>query len=179
MSPKIIVVDGPDNSGKSTFIKILVRNPKVKLIDFPKSINGKCISLGTDNDKALVETLYKFLDPNFVYILDRGYPSNIVYSGFLRGEIDPYEHLKDWIRFKQEFDIVEVILSRNKLDEDFEDDLIKLTKDEFNLTITEYECNFENVFKLLEHDGFNRVLRYNEDEAKRLFAYIENKTGIK
>ena len=110
MKPKIIVIDGPDNSGKSTLIESLLSDKKYRLIDFPKKINGKCISLGTDNDKALVETLYKFLDPNFVYILDRGYPSNIVYSGFLRGEMDPYVELADWIDFKKEFNIIEIIL---------------------------------------------------------------------
>ena len=54
MKPKIIVIDGPDNSGKSTLIESLLSDKKYRLIDFPKKINGKCISLGTDNDKALV-----------------------------------------------------------------------------------------------------------------------------
>lgn len=172
MKPKIIVIDGPDNSGKSTLIETLLDNEKYRLIDFPKKINGRCISLGTDNDKALVETLYKFLDPNFVYILDRGYPSNIVYSGFLRNEMKPYAQLDDWKRFKSEFNIIEVILTRNKLGRDFEDDLIKLTKDEFNLTVEEYERNFENVFKILEHDENNNLLNVDMVELKRLNEYI-------
>ena len=177
MKPKIIVIDGPDNSGKSTLIESLLSDKKYRLIDFPKKINGKCISLGTDNDKALVETLYKFLDPNFTYILDRGYPSNIVYSGFLRGEMDPYVELEDWKGFKSEFNIIEVILTRNPLDEDFEDDLIKLTKDEFNLTIRQYETCFENVFKILNHDGHNNLLNVDMVELKRLNEYIENKVN--
>lgn len=177
MKPKIIVIDGPDNSGKSTLIETLLADTKYRLIDFPKKINGKCISLGTDNDKALVETLYKFLDPNFVYILDRGYPSNIVYSGFLRAEMDPYVELADWIEFKSEFNIIEVILTRNPLDKDFEDDLIKLTKDEFNLTIQKYEDCFKNVFKILNHDGHNNLLNVDMVELKRLNEYIENKVN--
>lgn len=172
MSPIIIVVDGPDNSGKSTLINKLLNNTNFKLIDFPKKINGKCISIGTDNDKALVETLYKFLDPNFIYILDRGYPSNIIYSGFLRGEMDPFEELKDWEEFKEEFNVIEVILTRNPLDEDFEDDLIKLTKDEFNMTIRQYETHFKNVFKILNHDGKNNLLNVDTVELKRLNGYI-------
>lgn len=176
MKPQIIVIDGPDNSGKSTLINTLLQDQKYKLINFPKSVNGKCISLGTANDKALVETLYPLLDPNFIYILDRGYPSNVVYSGYLRGEMDPEVELADWKRFKEEFDIIEVILTRNHLDIDFQDDLIKLSRHQFNLTITAYEQCFENVFKLLEHDGKNKVISFNDNEFHRLLNYISNKT---
>lgn len=175
MSAKIILVEGPDNSGKTTLINKLLEDKKYKLINFPKKIFGERFVIESPNDKAIFETLLAHLDPKFTYILDRGYLSNIIYSGYIRNTLPSVSRaMFEYEDFLVNFNVKEVVLIRNKLDVDFEDDLISLDQVTFNRIINLYSYLSNNTFKVLNHDGCNNVLSVDEDEYTRLMEYIND-----
>lgn len=166
---KIIWVDGPDNAGKTTFIKELLQiSDRYVLLDFPKRTTEGRLDIKSRNEVTIFETMLDYLDPNKIYILDRAYISNVVY-GLLRREhkrvIDTYRDDIDNIFSKH--NIFVVALTRNKIQCDFEDDLISLSADGFNKVIELFEFEYSlledqfNVYKLLDHSENNNLVGIN------------------
>lgn len=160
---KLILVEGPDNSGKSTFIKMLQERfaSKVKLLSFPKkNVDGNRFTIVTRNEVAIFEEMLQHLDPSYTYILDRGYISNIVYEQ-LRG-IDPARYMGDLERLFVYNDVVVVPMTRNHIGIDFKDDLITLDKDQFNSVINLFNYYYHHYdldpWRQLKHDDHNKVM---------------------
>lgn len=159
---KLIIVEGPDNSGKSTIIQnLLIDNPDYKLLDFPKRVDNKAFKLCTRNEVTIFETMLNYLDDKYTYICDRGYISNIVY-GILRDEEFVSDYVSDFNRLINNHNVNVIGLTRNKIYCDFEDDNIKLSADEFNHVIDLYDFVYDmfniEYNQILDHDEFN-VLR--------------------
>ena len=91
MKTKIIFVEGPDDSGKTTLIQTLkstlpksIANRLVEL-EFNKGLNG-LLRINTEEQFEILKSLLPNLCREKIYIVDRCYLSNIVYDRVLRGE---------------------------------------------------------------------------------------------
>ncbi len=157
---KIILVEGPDNAGKTTFIQGL-ESLGMKLIRFPKKTSEGRFTCLTRNEVAIFETMLNYLDDNYVYILDRGCLSNIVYESVLRGKRTGI-YMDDFKRLADNNKVLVVGLTRNKLEDDFADDLIAISEDQFNKVVDEFEKLYKALwitpYKILEHDVYNGVV---------------------
>ncbi|QPB12313.1 hypothetical protein [Providencia phage PSTCR6] len=183
----IVAIEGPDNSCKTTLIRHLVENEGFTLIEFPKKTSEGLFTIATRSEVAIFEALLKHLDPTKKYVLDRCFLSNMVYYTYRKRYNRPFiikenqesfdNYVKDLIRLKSKCLVVG--LTRNRLGEDFEDDLIKLSKDEFNYIISVYDLFYDimNIqpFKLLEHDSKNNVLGASSYDP--VISYINSKLG--
>lgn len=175
---KIILVDGPDNAGKTTFINdIMEISERYVKIDFPKrTVDGR-FDVKSRNEVGCFETMLNYLDPTKIYLLDRGYISNWVY-GRIRQDadsvLDVYE--QDYVRLCQNHDVFTIILTRNEMTESFEDDLITLSSFGFNTVISHFEefaiHNEIQTYQLLNHDGSNKVIGFNASERNNLITEI-------
>lgn len=149
---KLIMLEGPDGSGKSTLAEYLLEDNQYKLLPFSKrNKDGSRFEIKSRNDVNIFESMLECLDTRYTYILDRGYISNYVY-GLLRNEPDIDDYLKDLYRLLNRHFVKVVPLTRKKIDDDFEDDLIKLTKSEFNSIIDWYNDIYENILGLTPVD---------------------------
>ena len=137
MKTKIIFVDGPDDSGKTTLIqKIKKDNPMVVELNFNKGLNG-LLRINTDEQFEILKVLLPSLCRENIYIVDRCYLSNIVYDKVLRNESSNASYnFRDWC--KENLNSIEVILDRPHIKEDFQDNLISCNKDQFNDIIDSY-----------------------------------------
>lgn len=183
----IVAIEGPDNSGKTTLIQHLVENEGFTLIEFPKKTSEGLFTIVTRSEVAIFETLLEHLDPTKKYVLDRCFLSNMVYyiyrkhhnkSFIIKENQESFNnYVKDLIKLRSKCLVVG--LTRNRLGEDFEDDLIKLSKDEFNDIISVYDLFYDNMniqtFKLLEHDSKNNVLDAAPYDS--VINYINSKLG--
>lgn len=162
----IILVEGPDNAGKSTYIKELCKRPYTVCLNFPKQTSEGRFTIETRNEVACFETLLKHLNPDYTYVLDRGYLSNIVY-GELRAmsksdklKINLYR--EDYIRLCSEHRVETIGLTRNKIDVAFVDDLISLSDGGFNKVIDLFEAEYERFGivkkQILNHDPKNNLI---------------------
>lgn len=160
---KFICFEGPDMAGKSTFIDFLT-NPKHKdqdlkeweshypfvEIKFNKVLpSGELLRINTEKDFELLFTSWRYLDPNNIYILDRFVLSNLVYDKVFRGESTIVSG-RAYKQFKNEFDVLEIILTRDHVTEDFLDDKIVIPKDKFNAVIDEY-TKYGNNHKIVSY----------------------------
>lgn len=178
MKTKIILIDGPDNAGKTTMIEnIMDIGPQYVKLEFPKrTVEGR-FDIKSRNEVACFETMLGYLDKSKVYLLDRGYISNWVY-GMYRGDSDKVldEYQEDFKRLVAKFKFLPVILTRNEITTDFKDDLISLDPKGFNEIIELFEeFAFENdvdVIQVLNHYGDNRIRSINAGEQERLIAHI-------
>lgn len=158
----LILVEGPDNSGKTTLIDKL---NGVKL-NFPKKTDTR-FTIETRNEVAIFETMLKYIDTR-TYILDRGYISNIVY-GRLRGldekVISMYRD--DLSRLIKNHNLKIIGLTRDKISINFCDDLIKLSTDDFNKVIDMFNEEYKRFdvkpIKILEFNEKNELLKVNEE----------------
>lgn len=178
MKTKIILVDGGDNAGKTTFIRDVCEiSDRYVKIEFPKRTPDGRFDIKSRNEVFCFETMLKYLDPNKIYLLDRGYISNWVY-GSLRGssnkELDMYE--TDFRRLCDEHKVLPIILTRNEMTSDFEDDLISLSPEGFNKVIALFEefalNNDVEIYQLLNHYGDNRIKGFNAGERDALITTI-------
>lgn len=178
MKSKIILVDGPDNAGKTSFIRDVCEiSDRYVKIEFPKSTTEGRFDIKSRNEVACFETMLKYLDPSKIYLLDRGYISNWVY-GSLRNsgsmELDTYKD--DFVRLCANYNVLPVILTRNEITEDFEDDLISLSSYGFNQVISLFEefalDNDIELYQLLNHYGDNRIKGFNANERDALISMI-------
>ncbi|MFK5882828.1 MAG: hypothetical protein QM489_00655 [Candidatus Izemoplasma sp.] len=133
---KLIMVDGPDGAGKTTFIRSLLQKHKAKLFTMPKSApDGSLMKINTAKHFEIMKAFLVLLDPNYTYIFDRCYLSNLVYDENQSESMI----FREWLLEKSEINLLEIILLRNHVVEDFEDDKISLSRDQFNRIIDRYE----------------------------------------
>ena len=139
MTTKIIFIDGPDVSGKSTLIKNMVDwLPWIRELNFNKGLTG-LLRINTPSHFEILRVLLPNLSPGYTYIVDRCYFSNIVYDKVLRNEdAQPSIDFRKWC--KENLKVLEILLDRDYINEDFNDDLIKVDKNTFNDVIDAYRA---------------------------------------
>lgn len=171
---KLIVVDGPDNSGKTTLIDELTSYVGFEKLNFPKRTGQGRFTIAARNEVAIFETMLEHLDPSKIYVLDRGYISNLVYYKFRKEfklelmdcekaeNFDEDDYVNDIQRLKENHNVLYLNLTRDKLNADFEDDLISLTKEQFNRIIELFEQETAKAggvsHKILTHNELNEVI---------------------
>lgn len=74
----ILLVDGPDGTGKSTVCSILSRNLELPVVKMPNMKKYFELGLTEEFSELFNETILQFKDRSF--ILDRGFPSSLVYN---------------------------------------------------------------------------------------------------
>ena len=155
---KIIFVDGPDDSGKTTLIQNLKkRNPRLVELEFNKGLNG-LLRINTDEHFEILKALLPNLCRENIYIVDRCYLSNIVYDQVLRGEsAEPSYDFRDWCTNNLNF--LEIILDRPYIREDFKDNLINININDFNEIIDAYR-DFGSYDIINQPELYNTI--YNE-----------------
>lgn len=174
----IAIIEGPDNSGKSTFISNMLEKYQdiCKELKFPKKVSDGRFSLTTRSEVAIFEEMIKHLDPEKLYIVDRCYISNYVYEGLRGAKTDIYED--DWKRLTtmDNVNIIPLVITRNHIECDFEDDLISLSSHGFNLVIDRYEdfAYRHGVYltKFLQHNTKNYFLHHFDSLKERAEKYI-------
>lgn len=166
MNTKFIIIDGPDDSGKTTLMEELGKFPYVSLFKYPKKIDGELFKISTKNDFEILKMCYPLFDNVNTYVIDRAYMSNIVYDSILRNEdTGPSVEFRKW--FKDNFKVCEIILTRNKINKTFEDDNIKIESSKFNEIIDMYET-IGKSYKLLEHYPDGSLKHVNTDTVKEV-----------
>ena len=152
--PKFIVFDGMDNCGKSTLIKNLVGvygDTRVREVVLPKTLpSGTLLRINTEKDFELLFSMFDLLDGHDVYLMDRFIVSNLVYDKVLRGETTELSK-KYYEEFLRRFAVLEIFLTRPPVSNDFVDDRIRMTRDQFNAGIVEYSKYGPN-YHLLHRD---------------------------
>lgn len=154
---KFIVFDGMDNCGKSTMIQDLVRNlwPHCREIKFKKTLpSGDLLRIVTEKDFELLFSMFELLDHQKTYLLDRFMVSNLVYDKVLRG-LDTSLSRQYYDEFKRRFNVMEIFVTRPHIGEDFIDDRIKLTRQQFNAGIDEYK-KYGTNYQVLSRDKNDR-----------------------
>ena len=175
---KFLLFDSVDECGKTTFINRLVKYDliegfgpfnHVKELKFPKVLpSGALLRINDEKSFELIFTLFESLDQSYTYILDRFIMSNLVYDKVLRGE-DTSLSLHYYNEFKRRFAVAEVLFTRPHIGEDFVDDKIRLTRDQFNQCIDEYKT-FGTNYKLLLRDADGRVVGPDPAVDARVFS---------
>lgn len=154
----LILVEGPDNSGKTTIINELIKRGGI-LLDFPKRTSEGLFKCESRNEIAIFTTMLNHLKTEW-YILDRSYISNMVYEGIRGNKIDHY--IDDFNQLCKNHEVFVVPLIRNYIDEDFKDDNIILDKKQFNDVIDSYVSVYSLLnlvpIKYLSHDHSNKVI---------------------
>ena len=163
MKTKLIFVDGPDDSGKTTLIQTLKSNLPIRYclteLKFNKGLNG-LLRINTEEHFEILKSILPHLCKENVYITDRCYLSNIVYDQVLRNEsAEPSYDFRDWC--KENLDSIEIVLDRPYIEEDFQDNLININKNEFNEIIDAYR-DFGSYDIINQPELYNTV--YNEVE---------------
>ena len=163
MKTKLIFVDGPDDSGKTTLIETLKSNLPNRYglteLKFNKGLNG-LLRINTEEHFEILKSVLPHLCKENTYIVDRCYLSNIVYDQVLRNEsAEPSYDFRDWC--KENLDSIEIVLDRPYIQEDFQDNLININKDEFNEIIDAYRY-FGSYDIINKPELYNTV--YNEVE---------------
>ena len=84
-----------------------------------------------------------------------------MYESVLRGKrTDVF--MDDFQRFIENNQVLVVGLTRNKLEDNFADDLIAISEDQFNKIVDEFESLYKALwitpYKILEHDVYNGVI---------------------
>jgi hypothetical protein len=167
----ILLVEGPDVAGKSSLIKrICYEDSQFIKIDFPKRTEAGRFTIESRNEVACFETMLKYLDKNKVYVLDRGHLSNIVYGDWrarTEEDLQVIETYRDDFRRLCRNHCVRVFgLTRNRIEVDFEDDLITLPKKDFNSIISSFDVEYKrfniNPIQILNHDENNKLVSVND-----------------
>lgn len=154
---KLIILDGPDECAKSTFIKDLTYFcGQAQEIKFKKTLpSGELLRINTEKDFELLFSMFDLLDKKKTYVLDRFIVSNLVYDKVFRNASEEYLALSKryYAEMKERFNVLEVFLTRDEITTDFEDDRLKMPKDTFNLVIKEY-LNYGPAWKIIDRvDG--------------------------
>ena len=166
MKTKIIFVEGPDDSGKTTLIQTLkstlpksIANRLVEL-EFNKGLNG-LLRINTEEQFEILKSLLPNLCREKIYIVDRCYLSNIVYDRVLRGETAEASYdFRDWC--KENLNSIEIVLDRPYIEEDFVDNLINIDQAQFNNIIDEYR-KFDSYDIINNPELYNII--YNQVEV--------------
>ncbi|AJD81855.1 hypothetical protein YenMTG1_047 [Yersinia phage vB_YenM_TG1] len=177
---RLILIDGPDNAGKTTMVRnILQISDRYELIDFPKRTDSGRFDIKSRNEVACFETMLEHLDPTKIYILDRGYISNWVYGLWRNKSVDLEEfeqYETDYLRLVDNHKVLTLILMRNNIDSSFKDDLISLSKEDFNYIISLFktfanEHDIEQV-QVLNHNGANKIKSVDANAQQRIISRI-------
>lgn len=183
MKQTIIVVDGPDNTGKTSLLQKLVTIGCARLIEFPKTLDGQTpFKIESDQEIAIFETMLQYLDTDETYILDRSYLSNYVYESIRSGK-PKTKYLNDFKRLSKQHNILLIPLLTNVRLEDYSDDLITLSKNQYNATIDLYKKAYEYLdetihqnlkggLELIRKDGDK--FKMNEDSYKAIIEAVDN-----
>lgn len=160
----LIIFEGADGSGKTSTVEMLLEDdPRFKLINFPKRtmfagddlMPSKMVLDDPISLTLFLQALHQIVynsDPDTIWIMDRSIYSNLAYGcskpGLTKLAID-------WMT--SAFDVKLYILDRDKISEDFEDDLLRMPKDDFNDVIQwyrDYQGTYEKIFRTrLIYDG--------------------------
>jgi thymidylate kinase len=142
LKTKLIFIDGPDDSGKTTFIQTLKKTLPPALghrlveLKFNKGLGG-LLRINRDDQFEILKALLPHLCRENIYIVDRCYLSNIVYDKVLRNEDSTSSlEFRDWCQ--ENLTSIEIVLDRPYIEEDFADDLLSIDKKQFNEIIDEY-----------------------------------------
>lgn len=174
---RLILIDGPDNAGKTTMVRnILQISNKYELVDFPKRTETGRFDIKSRNEVACFETMLEHLDPTKIYILDRGYISNWVYGTWRSEDVLQYE--TDFLRLIDNHKVLTLVLTRNNIDNSFKDDLISLSKEDFNYIIELFktfadEQDIQQI-QVLNHTGANKIKSVDANAQQRVIAKIIN-----
>lgn len=159
---QFIVVEGPDNAGKSSLIKLLVAEG-VQELKFPKRTSDGLFKIESVNDFAIFETMLDNLADG-MYVIDRFLISNMVYEGIRCGK-SAQRYIDKFNELNEKYNFTWVVLTRNKLGVDFDDDNISLSKDGFNMVIDSYStyCKLLQIKEVqyLKHNLMNEVVHCN------------------
>lgn len=146
--PSLIIFEGPDCVGKTSMINSLIEvygSEHVKLLEFPKTIDGKTpFKILSRQEKAIFESMLKYVDSRYVYIIDRSYISNYVYES-MRSKQTQAHHITDFKRLCDMFDILLVPLMAKPRTAEYTDDLIKLSPKQYNMVIDGYEHAYNEL----------------------------------
>lgn len=150
---RIIFLDGPDNTGKTTFIKELVSKGVAKEIRYNKTLpDGTPLTIHTEKDFAFMRMLIDALDPNVVWIMDRCYIVNYVMSRYVDGrDTYPTENFRFWLSANH-FHLEAIALGDKRTDA-YEDDHASYTAEEYNNMVELYACLSTVNGKLFSTDG--------------------------
>ena len=134
---RIIFIDGPDGSGKTTLVKKIldIEEMRARELSFNKGLCG-LLRINKEEQFEILRVLLPNLAPDYTYVMDRCYLSNIVYDGVSGEDIEPSLSFRDWCN--DYLDSVEIILDRPHIETHFEDDLVSIDKVTFNEIIDEY-----------------------------------------
>lgn len=137
---KLIIFEGPDGSGKTTLIEKMRWMSNVRLLDFPKKdSSGHRLDIKTRSEVSCFETMLKYLDDNFVYLLDRSYISNYVYEKWRDPESPLLPMYINDINRLMATNKVKIVGLTREIHGNYEDDLIKASKSEFEKIIKYYD----------------------------------------
>lgn len=169
---RFIVFDSADGCGKSSKIKDLLNTYSIiEEIKFKKTLpSGDLLIIESEKDFELLFSAFDHFAKSKVYLLDRFVVSNLVYDKILRNK-DTSISQKYYEEFKSRFDVLEIFLTREDIDEDFHDDRIKTTKEQFNAIIAEYK-KYGHNYELIQRTENGIFLNKSTDLV--LNAIINN-----
>ena len=129
---RLLIAEGADASGKSTFIKNLLESDSIyELIKTPRQVGYRACD-GCWEFYDMIMSL-----PNDkIYVLDRHTHSNYAYNGMRSTDYSPIKDLELLLAFQSSFDIFHAILIRKP--RHIEDDLISLSKKQDATVIQRY-----------------------------------------
>ena len=184
MKTRLIFIEGPDGSGKTTLINRLkdgkdgLSNRHAQMLTelkFNKATGG-LLRMHDETHFEMLRTLLPKLDKKKVYIVDRCYISNLVYDRVLRSDQASQSYkFREWV--KENCDVLEIVLDRPYIEDDFEDDLLDVSQNDFNKIIDEYRryygavdlINIPSHYETIKHnvlemfydeDGYDTALDY-------------------
>lgn len=151
---KFLIFEGADGVGKTSTVDRLVKKygePYVKLQIAKRSYFSKIgespakLVLDDPNSLTLYLELLNNLDPENIWVMDRSILSNLAYTCSDR---KLSEQAVEYMQ--QAHEVVFVVLDRDFVEEDFCDDLLNVSKEDFNNTIQFYRDwtpTFSKVYK--------------------------------
>jgi thymidylate kinase len=99
-----LIIDGSDKTGKTTVCNILAHRLKLRIVKM-QNMKHHFDESPEVASQAFNEALYNFKDLSF--IMDRGFPSSLVYSAYFGREYD-FSYLEKW---EEELNPLTIILT--------------------------------------------------------------------
>lgn len=134
---RFVVIEGADGTGKSTLVKQLVsQNPRFKEFNF-RWDETRRLPMDAEEKIPMLLKAFEHFDSDYVYVIDRFLLTDIVYNDVIRKE-DVTLWQKRLDEFRSRFDVLYVVLGRNPVMEDWQDNKIHITRNDFNQIIHEF-----------------------------------------
>lgn len=134
---KFLVIEGPDDSGKTTLVKTLCESHSGFVELNMRWDETKRLVFDAEEKIPMVMSTFKHFDPDNVYVIDRFLMSDLIYDSILRGR-DVTLYQKHLDKFRKDFDVMYVVLDRNDVNGDHEDSKIRIPHHKFQEIIEEY-----------------------------------------